>query len=60
MLRSAELQGWRIEKRPRGYFKMYCPCAEKHLKTVHLTPGHAYLQNLRGWLGRTPCWKGDM
>lgn len=59
VLRAAERQGWRITKRPRGYFKMYCPCAEKHMKTVHLTPGRAYLRDLKGELRRKTCWRED-
>jgi hypothetical protein len=59
VLKAAEQQGWTVTKRPRGYFKIYCPCADKHLKTVHLTPGSAYLRNLLGELRRNTCWKED-
>jgi len=42
------------------YFKLYCPCPQKHLKTVHLTPSGAnYARNLRKWLERQSCWEAD-
>jgi hypothetical protein len=59
ILREAERRGWRVKK-PSKYFKMYCPCAEKHFKTVHLTPSGAnYAKNLKKWLERQSCWEGD-
>jgi hypothetical protein len=58
ILRLAEAQDWRVEKRPKGYFKMKCNCAELHMKTVHLTPSNPnYGRNLLGWLRRCSCWK---
>jgi hypothetical protein len=59
VLEAAGRQGWRIKKTPRGYFKIYCPCAEKHFKTVHISPNQAYLRNLVSWLRRETCWKED-
>lgn len=59
VLRAGEHQGWRVEKRPRGYFKMYCPYADKHFKTVHITPNKAYLRDLLKWLKRETCWEED-
>lgn len=57
LLREAEAKGWRVVK-PGKYFKMYCPCIDKHLETVHLTPSDPnYERNLRGLLGRETCWK---
>lgn len=57
ILRSAERQGWRVEK-GKGYFKMWCPCADKHWTTVHLTPSdRRYALNLRKKLLRSTCWK---
>ena len=41
------------------YFKMYCPCPEKHLKTVHCTPGANYKRNLLAELKRKTCWKDE-
>lgn len=58
VLKSAEDRGWIISKRPRGYYKMKCPCPDKHLKSVALTPsGAKYLMNLKHYLARLPCWK---
>ena len=59
VLKSAEAQGWRIERR-KGYYKLKCPCSERHLKTVSLTPSGAnYLRNLVGQLNRATCWEDD-
>lgn len=58
LLRSMEVQGWRVEKGSK-YFKTFCPCG-LHKKTVHLTPsGGGYLRNLVGWLRRETCWEGE-
>lgn len=57
VLRRAEEQEWEVTKRPRRYFKMKCPCPTKHMQTVHLTPGKAYLRNLLAELRRKTCWK---
>jgi hypothetical protein len=38
------------------YFKMYCPCADEHIKTVHLTPRGNYHRNLLSQLRRRTCW----
>lgn len=36
---------------------MFCPCTEKHYKTVRLTPsGIRYAVNLRNYLSNLPCW----
>ena len=57
VLRRAEAQGWRVERRKK-YYKLYCPCGFKHLKTVHLSPSDPnYLRNLIGALTRMGCWK---
>ncbi|CAL9380650.1 hypothetical protein [Nocardiopsis dassonvillei] len=57
MLRAAEVRQWRVERR-RKYDKMYCPCPEKHFKTVKLTPSGAnYLKDLLGQLRRATCWE---
>jgi hypothetical protein len=57
LLRRGEDQKWRVE-RGRKYFVMYCPCKEKHYKTVHLTPSDShYERNLRSRLRSTTCWK---
>ena len=59
VLREAEAQGWRVQK-GKKYFKMYCPCADEHLKTVKLTPSSpGYERNLRGQLKRATCWKEE-
>jgi len=57
ILRTAERQGWRVEK-GKKYFKMWCPCRGKHWKTVKLTPSDPnYARNLIGQLRRATCWK---
>jgi len=56
VLREAEHKGWTVTKGSK-YFKMYCPCSNKHFKTVHLTPSSpSYEKNLRGRLQRATCW----
>jgi hypothetical protein len=58
VLRAAENQGWRVSKGKR-YYKMWCPCPLKHMKTVHLTPSDPnYVRNLLAQLRRRTCWKG--
>ena len=60
LLREAEARGWTVIKRPRGYFKAYCVCDEKHQKWIHLTPsGTNYLKNQRKWFERQSCWEDD-
>lgn len=57
VLRAAERQEWRITKDKR-YYKMWCPCAGKHKKSVSITPSGAnYKLNLLGELRRSTCWK---
>ncbi len=57
ILVEVEQHGWRAE-RDRGYFKTYCPCADKHMKTVKLSPsGASYVLNLRKWFHRQTCWE---
>jgi len=56
VLRAAERQGWVITK-GNGYFKMWCPCAGKHWKTVHCSPSsRRYTINLLSKLRRDTCW----
>lgn len=55
--REAEEQGWRITKR-RKYFMMWCPCADKHHKTVKLSPSNPNCEReLRNELKPRTCWK---
>jgi hypothetical protein len=55
----AEARGWRVERGSK-YYKLMCPCAEEHFKTVHLTPSNPkYRINLLAWLRRCACWKGE-
>lgn len=56
LLKEAEAKGWQVVK-GRKYFKMSCPCADKHLTWVHLTPGQYYVNHLRGLLRRDTCWE---
>lgn len=59
LLRSLERSGWRVNKGAK-YFKAYCGCDDKHLKTVKLTPSDPhYLKNLKMQLKRSTCWKGE-
>jgi hypothetical protein len=56
LLKEAEGKDWRVSQ-GKKYFTMKCPCQDKHLKTVHLSPsGPNYEKNLRGWLSRSTCW----
>jgi hypothetical protein len=58
VLAAVEAQGWLVIK--GKYFKMRCPCADKHAKTVHLTPSDPmYLKNLVNRLHRTTCFKKE-
>lgn len=59
VLRQAERQEWTVE-RGRKYYKLKCPCAAKHIKTVKITPsGTNYRRNLLGQLNRATCWEED-
>jgi hypothetical protein len=56
VLKEARNRRWRVE-RGKGYYKMWCPCPDKHMKTVHLTPSSPnYVRNLVGQLRRATCW----
>lgn len=58
VLSEAESKDWRVTKGKTGYFKLWCPCAAKHRRSVHLTPSDPnYERNLRAWLNRLPCWR---
>lgn len=56
ILKEAEDKGWRVG-RGNKYYKMYCPCADQHTKTVKITPRSGYLRNLLGQLRRATCWE---
>jgi hypothetical protein len=59
VLREAESRGWRVTK-GKLYFKLLCPCAKKHIKTVHLTPSSSkYEINLRNFLSHYTCWEQE-
>lgn len=59
VLKSAWEQGWRIG-RDGGYWKMWCPCEDKHWKTVKLTPSNRfYKKNLLKKLENSTCWKKE-
>ncbi len=55
LMREAEARGWTFTWRGR-YPKGRCPCG-LHQKTIHLTPGRAYVTNLAMWFRRLDCWK---
>lgn len=57
VLKAAESQKWIVIKASK-YFKMRCPCPDKHQKIVHISPSNPmYLKNLLGQLLRATCWK---
>jgi hypothetical protein len=57
ILRECEANGWRVTRDQR-YFKVWCRCADKHWKTVKLSPSGAnYAVNLRHWFSRQSCWE---
>jgi hypothetical protein len=57
VLKEAESQNWIVTK-GKKYFKMKCPCPDKHSKTVHLSPSDPkYRKNLLAQLLRATCWK---
>ncbi|HEY9412275.1 MAG TPA: hypothetical protein VIP77_22035 [Jiangellaceae bacterium] len=59
VLKAAEDQGWRISKVSK-YYMMWCPCDDKHKKSVKITPSDPnYRRNLIGQLKRSTCWKDE-
>lgn len=59
VIREAEHKRWRVEKRPRGDFKLKCPCRAQHQKTIKINPSSPlYEQELRRQLSRSTCWDG--
>lgn len=57
LLCEAEARGWLVFK-DDGYFKCWCPCAEKHFNTVVLTPSkQRTLINTRARFRGLNCWK---
>jgi len=58
VLKAAEAKNWRITRRPRGYWKMYCPCKDLHIKTVKHSPSNPhYHTELIKELKRKTCWE---
>ncbi len=56
LLREAEERSWRVD-RNKGYYKVLCPCPEKHWVSVVLTPSSGRtLMNTRKTLERCSCW----
>lgn len=56
LLRAAETRGW-VVQRSQGYFKVRCPCAEKHSVSVVLSPSsQRTLINTRKYFERASCW----
>lgn len=54
---AAEAQGWRATRQKR-YFMLWCPCPDKHYKTVKLTPSNPnYERELRSRLKTHTCWE---
>ena len=59
VLKAAEAQGWRVTRGSK-YYMMWCPCPQKHKKTVKITPNASYRRNLLGQLRRTTCFGTEM
>ncbi|HUP70609.1 MAG TPA: hypothetical protein VM142_12465 [Acidimicrobiales bacterium] len=58
VLSAAEDRKWRVT-RGKNYFKMWCPCPDRHMKTVKLSPSDpSYKKNLLAKLERATCWEG--
>ncbi len=57
LLREAEAKGWVFWQGGR-YPRGRCPCG-RHQRTVHLTPGRAYLRNLSAWFRRLDSWEEE-
>lgn len=56
LLQDAEARAWSV-LRDQGYFKCYCPCADRHYVGVKLTPSSSRsLINTRKQFERLPCW----
>lgn len=56
---EVEEHGWTLVPPGKKYWKALCPCADKHYKTIKLTPsGSDYVKNLAGWFRRQSCWEG--
>lgn len=56
LIRKAEATHWTVTKGNR-YFKALCPCAEKHMKWIALTPSDPnYAKNVMKWFERQTCW----
>lgn len=59
LLRDAEKRKWRVI-RAKKYYKIYCPCPERHKATVHITPSTRYYpRHRRQHLERYTCWKEE-
>jgi len=57
LLKEATKQGWRVEGGGNRYFKIKCPCPDKHMRMVHLSPSNPnYLRNTENWLTKRTCW----
>lgn len=57
LLRAAEEREWSIIK-DDGYFKCYCPCADKHYVSVVLTASSSRtLKNTKAKFEGKSCWK---
>lgn len=56
LLSELESARWRIAR--ARYYKAKCPCPEKHMKIIHITPSSPhYLKNLISYLERETCFK---
>ena len=52
--------GWRIENPPR-YYTVKCPCPDRHMRQIHLTPSNPrYANNALAWLRSLPCYREEV
>jgi hypothetical protein len=56
LLQEVERYGWRVDKKAK-YFKALCPCADRCMETVHLTPSDPnYPRNKRNKMSKCTGW----
>jgi hypothetical protein len=56
---ALDARGWRItHTKGAAYFKAWCPCPERHMTMIHMTPDRFYLNHKMQWLDHhVSCWK---
>ena len=57
LIRDAESFGWRVSKGGK-YYKALCPCPDKHMETIHLSPSDPnYPMNKRNKMRKCSTWQ---